>query len=303
MNKPNFFIVGAPKCGTTALSEYIRTHHNVFMCTPKEPSFFCFDLPGLQYVTSRKDYEQLFSKAKSRHSIIGEASPGYLISEVAIKNIYEYNKDSRIIVMLRNPAEMLPSYHSQLQFSGFEDQADFKTAWDMQHERLQGKHIPKKCREPKLLQYSTIPRFGDQLDRLFTTFPKEQILLLDFDTFIKTPKASYDATLEFLGISNDGRSEFPVINPNKGTRSKLLNDFLHNPPKLAKRVMNKISGKSLHDLLVRFHGSLKQSNTVHTTRKPIDTEFYNELIDTFAPQIEEAERITGLDLSAWKIHK
>jgi hypothetical protein len=35
--KPNFFIVGAPKCGTTALSEYLRSHPDVFFSSPKEP--------------------------------------------------------------------------------------------------------------------------------------------------------------------------------------------------------------------------------------------------------------------------
>ena len=46
MMLPDFFIVGAPKCGTTAISEYLRTHPRIFMCKPKEPHYFALDIPG-----------------------------------------------------------------------------------------------------------------------------------------------------------------------------------------------------------------------------------------------------------------
>jgi len=303
MNKPNFFIVGAPKCGTTALSEYLRQHPAIFMSTPKEPSFFCLDLPGLQYVSDMRDYEQLFSKVTPEHSAIGEASPGYLSSEYAIKEIFKYDNDSRIIVMLRNPADMLPSYHSQLVFSGFEDQTDFHHAWNLQSDRLQGKFIPKTCREEKVLQYAKIPCFGDHLERLYMTFPKDQVLLLNFDDFASNPKTTYETTLRFLSLSSDGRSEFPVINPNKDVKSGMLNNIIHNPPKWAIKIMARLSGSSLHDTLVNLHGMIKHLNIMHSKRQPLDTEFHNELVDIFRPQVEKVEAIANLDLSSWKTYK
>jgi len=257
----------------------------------------------LQYVSNIRDYEQLFSGVTAAHSAIGEASPGYIFSELAIKKIFKYNNDSRIIVMLRNPADMLPSYHSQLVFSGFEDQTDFQHAWNLQNDRLQGKSIPKTCREEKVLQYANIPRFGDQLERLYMTFPKDQVLLLNFDDFVNNPKSAYEATLHFLNLSSDGRSEFPVINPNKDVKFDMLNNLLHNPPKLAVKIMTRLSGSSAHDTLVKLHGMIKQSNTTHTKRQPLAKEFHNELVDIFRPQVEKVEAITKQDLSSWKTYK
>ncbi|NJO14781.1 MAG: sulfotransferase [Thioploca sp.] len=62
MKKPNFFIVGAPKCGTTALSEYLSSHPNVFMSYPKEPHYFSTDMPNKRSSSSLEDYLQLFKK-------------------------------------------------------------------------------------------------------------------------------------------------------------------------------------------------------------------------------------------------
>jgi len=302
IKQPNFFIVGAPKCGTTALSEYLRSHPAVFISIPKEPSFFCFDLSGIQYVSDLNDYERLFSGVTPSHTAIGEASPAYLLSECAIEEIFKYNKDSRIIVMLRNPADMLPSYHSQLVFSGFEDQTDFHKAWSMQNDRLHGKNIPKTCREAKALQYAKVPCFGDQLERLYKTFPQNQILILTFEEFIKNTKATYEKVLKFLDLPDDGRSNFPIINPNKGIKSNTLNKLLHKPPKWAITVMNKLSGSRLHDSLIKLHGVIKRSNTSHTSRQPLDSKFRNELINNFRLQVEKTESITGLDLNSWKKH-
>ncbi len=303
IKKPNFFIVGAPKCGTTALSEYLRCHPAVFLSTPKEPSYFCSDLPGLQYVSNMRDYEQLFSRVTAEHLAIGEASPGYLFSSCAIHEIFKYNHNSRIIVMLRNPAEMLPSYHSQLVFSGFEDQIDFRHAWNLQDDRSQGRYIPKTCRESKLLQYAKIPCFGDQLELLYNTFPQNQILLLNFDDFVNDTKFAYENTLRFLNLTSEGRTNFPVINPNKDIKYGFLNNLLHTPPSWAIKIMNNISGSSIHDTLVKLHGAIKHSNTTLSKRQALDIEFHNELVDIFRPQVEKAEAITNLDLSSWKTYK
>jgi hypothetical protein len=71
--KPNFFIVGAPKCGTTALYEYLRPHPNIFMPKVKEPHFFAKDLGTYPFIKTLEDYTRLFAAAGSRHLRVGEA--------------------------------------------------------------------------------------------------------------------------------------------------------------------------------------------------------------------------------------
>ena len=101
MRKPDFFIVGAPKCGTTALYEYLRPHPNVFMSTVKEPHFFAKDLGSYPHIKTDEEYAALFAGANEQHLRVGEASVYYLRSAVAIPNIREFNPDARLIAMFR----------------------------------------------------------------------------------------------------------------------------------------------------------------------------------------------------------
>ena len=111
MKKPNFFIIGAPKCGTTSLANWLAEHPRVFFSDTKEPHFFCTD--GYTGVKTLKQYEKLFEDAKPHHLAVGEGSTHYLFSKVAVPNILVYNPDARFIVCLRNPVDMAPSLHSE----------------------------------------------------------------------------------------------------------------------------------------------------------------------------------------------
>lgn len=71
MKNPNFFIIGAPKCGTTALSEYLREHPQVFFSDPKELSFFNEDFTNRR-TTSLEDYPYHFEEAKESHKAVGK---------------------------------------------------------------------------------------------------------------------------------------------------------------------------------------------------------------------------------------
>lgn len=113
MRRPNTFIVGAPKCGTTALSTYLSEHREVFLSDPKEPNYFCSDLPERQVVSQMEDYLTLFEGALDGHSVVMEASTWYLVSRVAVANIMEFEPRARLIVMVRNPIDLVHSLHWQ----------------------------------------------------------------------------------------------------------------------------------------------------------------------------------------------
>ena len=127
--KPDFFIVGAPKCGTTSMFHYLRQHPQIFMPDNKEPHYFGKDLIKMsdEFIDNEDEYLNLFKDAKSDQKL-GEASTFYLYSKSAYKEIKEYNPDAKIIIMLRNPIDFLHSLHSQLLFSGYEDELDFEIA-------------------------------------------------------------------------------------------------------------------------------------------------------------------------------
>ena len=81
--RPNFFIVGAPKCGTTALSHYLRQHPRIFFSLPKEPHYFATDLPRYRMVTHEPAYLEYFRGAGPQHTAVGEGS-------VSVRSVHEH---------------------------------------------------------------------------------------------------------------------------------------------------------------------------------------------------------------------
>ena len=129
---PNFFIIGAPKSGTTALSQYLKEHPNIFFSRVKEPHFFDLDT-SKRLKADLPTYLSLFSEAEpDRHKAVGEGSTGYLFSKVAVSEILKFNPNSKFIVMLRNPVELVQAWHSEMYYEGVENISDFEGAWRLE---------------------------------------------------------------------------------------------------------------------------------------------------------------------------
>ncbi len=297
--KPNFFIVGAPKCGTTALYEYLHPHPNIFMPKVKEPHFFATDLGGYPAVKTLEDYNELFADASGDHRRIGEASVYYLRSSVAIANIRRFNPDAKLIAMFRNPVDMVHSLHAQLLYWSYETESDFETAWRLQERRSRGLDTPRSCPEPLLLQYTQIGQFGIQTQRMLESFPRSQVKLILYDDFAASPQRTYDEVIEFLGIPHDHRTDFPRINEGKSTRLTWLRNFMRHPPpgvRTAFRAMKRAMGA---DRLTAARNSLIELNTVKQRRQPLAPQLRAELAGVFRDDVALLSRLWGRDLSHW----
>ena len=297
--KPNFFIVGAPKCGTTALYEYLRPHPNIFMSKVKEPHFFARDLGTYPFIKTPEEYARLFAGAGERHLRVGEASVYYLRSAVAIANIREFNPEARLIAMFRNPVDMLHSFHAQLLYVAEESESDFETAWRLQEQRRQGIGLPPRSRGAFLVQYRELARFGTQTERLLSIFPREQAKLILYDDFATSPQAVYDEVIRFLEIPHDRRTEFPRINEGKRARLAWLRDFYRKPPpplRSAVRGLKRAIGGESIDSMARKIVAL---NTVTERRPPLSPEFRAELVETFRQEVALLSRLMQRDLSHW----
>ena len=215
--KPSYFIVGSPKCGTTALAEYLKVHDDIFVSTPKEPHYFADDFPHYKKeLPDLASYEALFDTPDANKcKITGEASVWYLYSKCAISNIKAYQPDAKIIVMLRKPLEVVESLHRQMLWVLDEDDPSLESAWNKQADRSRGIGLPDKCREPAFLQYKNVVDYSVQLKRLYSVFPAEQIKIILFDDFKNNTLQVYKEVIEFLGFEYDGRKEFEKINERK----------------------------------------------------------------------------------------
>jgi hypothetical protein len=298
MKPPNFVIVGAPKCGTTALATYLGEHPQIFISKPKEPHFFAEDFPNHRYVTNWSEYLGLFAGAKDSDIAVGEASVFYLRSDVAVQRLMEKVPNARLVVMLRNPIELAQSMHAQALYNRNETVKDFPTAWRLRHARRVGQNIPKKCRDVKTLLYDEIARLGEQLKRLLDQVPRNQVRWWFYDDFAEDPGRVYVEVLRFLGVENNGRTFFPKVNARRLARSQLLAEISQKPPRRLVKV-----GLSIKAILgierLGLLDALRRYNFVKGDKDDLDSGTWRDMIDEFKNDIVTLEQLTGRDLMSW----
>lgn len=292
---PGFFIVGAPKCGTTALSEYLRSHPNVFFSDPKEPLYFASDVPG-RIVSTERAYLGLFDAVDpARHLAVGEGSACYLFSQVAVPRILSVRPDAKLIVIVRNPVDMVPSWHGEQLFAGEEDIVDFEEAWRAEADRRRNRRVPLWCRSPEWVYYSEWGKLGSQLERLYGRADRSQVLVIVFDDLVRNTRKVYTDVLSFLGLPDDGRTEFPVFNERKQVRSVFIQNCLAVGEKVVnplRRTLGRTRGFGLRTRLLHW-------NAAPDKGRPLRKEFQAELRAYYADEVALLSRLIGRDLSYW----
>lgn len=295
MPAPSFFIVGAPKCGTTSLNDYLRQHPGLFIPERKELHYFGSDLQFTKSVRpTREEYLAHFSPAQPGQ-ISGEASVWYLFSQLAAKEIHDFCPTAKIIIMLRSPADMMYSLHSQYLFESNEDLADFAAALAAEEERSQGRRLPPGSNYREGLLYRRVARFAEQVSRYLDIFPCEQVHIIDFDDFSRDTPRVFAEVLQFLGVDSSFRCEFEVRNPNKQVKSTPLHNFLNHPGTFA-ILLGRLIPKSLRRSLV---DRLKKANSPAAPRPPLSAELRAQLNCEFAPEVERLGKLVERDFSRW----
>lgn len=303
MKEPNFFIAGAPRCGTTALYTYLSEHPRVFMSEVKELNYFADDFPNMQKIDfkSYPDYLKVFSKANENHVAVGEASPFYLFSEVAFQKMYAAVPSARIIISLRNPVDFIHSYHRLNLSLQRENESSLEKAWDLQDLRAQGKMLPKNLREPKLLMYGEIGKFGEYIEKLYEIFPREQVMIILLDDLMRDTAAVYEEILAFLGVPSEGRTIFPKVNASFENKSQFLAKIFHPSPAVYRLFMKVISlfGVGFMKRVSMIYDRIERLNTTQKSRSEMDADLRVRLTKHFQPDIKKLEKLMGRDLSAW----
>ncbi len=210
---PDFFIVGHPKCGTTALYEMLRVHPQIFMPELKEPWFLAGDMEP-RFAPPRTappprtlaEYLSLFSAAGDEQQA-GEASSAYLLSHTAAGEIAQLRPGAKTIAILREPASFLRSLHLQLLRTHVEGVKDLRRAIELEEPRRAGRKLPRRSHRPQLLLYSDHVRYVEQLRRYRALFPAEQMLILIYDDFRRDNEATVRSVFRFLGVDD----KMPVV--------------------------------------------------------------------------------------------
>jgi hypothetical protein len=331
---PDFFVVGAPRCGTTSICAWLASHPEICFSRPKEPHYFSNLGGGAGSAGGdlQRDYlDRCFGHRRPEHRRAGEGSVSTLYSPQAIERILALAPRARFIAMLRDPLEMLRSYHLRMLYLLEEDEPELATAWRLQAARARGERLPRLCTEPRLLQYTEAGSLGTWLEELLRRAGPEQCLAVVYDDLAADPAKVYERVLRFLDLEPDGRSYFRGKQRSRGYRSRLLQELLFKPPPLLARLAGvRTSARShpeaeaagagagadrrprsaarrwLRDRLraagpavVRLRKRLVHWNDVDVRPKPLPPELREEMLVTFAPEIEKLERILRRDLGHW----
>ncbi|MGH2854825.1 MAG: sulfotransferase family protein [Solirubrobacteraceae bacterium] len=308
MRAPDFFVVGHPKSGTTALYEMLRRHPQIYMPAGKEPWFFATELhertPPRPAGTpaTLAEYLALFAAAGPRQRV-GEATALYLWSRTAARGIAEVQPAARIVAILREPASFLRSLHLQFVQTFIETEGDLRKALALEPARRDGRHIPRYSYWPQTLLYSEHVRYVEQLRRFHAAFPPEQVLVLIYDDFRRDNAATVRRVLRFLDVDDTVPIEAVEANPTVRARSQRLNELLHavsvghGPVSLAV----KASLKALTPTRLRRSArDAAQRRIVFTAPPPPDAELMVLLRRRFKGEVVALSEYLGRDLvSLW----
>jgi len=278
---PDFFIVGAPKAGTTSLYEYLRNSEKVFMPEIKEPNFFCQSIDPKHFIfkpiRNEKKYCSLFKK--NDNVKFGESSVWYLIDPKTPKLIHEKAPNAKIIIMLRNPIERSFSHYLMAYSRGKYSKSFLDIIKD---DRKNEEIVPYKEVIRASLYYDSVRRFIEM-------FGKENVKVIIFEELIQDTKKIVQEVLDFLGIDTKPPENIKkTFNPYGVPRNKISLNILTSEK--AKKISEILLPKNLrHDLKFKF--LIKKSKKPNITEKEI-----KYLSNFFKNDVKNLEKLLGKSL-------
>jgi hypothetical protein len=308
---PGVFLAGAPRCGSTSISKFLSRHPQVCFSRPKEVFYFSHVTDDALSRIRQEYLDRYFPHYDpERHLILAEGSVSYLYEPEVIERIVSIQPEARFIVAVRNPIDMLRSYHYRLLFLLEEDQPDFAKAWELQDARARGERIPRLCRDPRRLLYREVGSFGKHISRLIEIVGADRCHIVVQDDLKERPQEVSRGLLSFVGVDDDidsvafedGRSDFPHRMRSKTYRWRWLQALLYKPPAIVfkaaergeiRRGVRPFGLKQLHKRLVKF-------NRIKRSPEPFPPELRARLREAFAEDTQLLAAILGRDLSHWE---
>jgi hypothetical protein len=294
VRQPDLFIVGAPKSGTTALHTHLGGHPQIFLPAQKDRPFFGSDLEFRRWRLSREEYEADL-RGGADAPIRGHSCVWYLYSRRAAQEIHRAAPSARIVIMLRNPVDMLHAQHSQFLYNGNEDIADFGEALAAEPARRSGRRVPRRAHFVQGLWYLDTARFGEQVERYLRVFGDDQVTTVLYDDFRADPEGTVASIARWVGAD---AVPLPggVVNANKRVRSRRLQSFLMSPPPWLERGVHAVLPGSLHGRIAPW---MIRRNVQETPRGPVPSALRRRIVAELADDTSHLGELLGRDLSGW----
>jgi Sulfotransferase family len=304
MSLPDFFIVGAPKAGTTALHMALAGHPELFLSPVKEPKFFLTDGPprtkagpGAEhskstYIWRQDEYEKLFVEAPPG-ALCGESTTLYLSDMEAHRRLRDLVPSARLVAVLRDPVDRAHSNWMHNRSVGLERERDFLAACALEEERQRLGWSP-------MWSYLRFGRYGEQIDNLLRYFPPDQVLLLRYSDLCEVPERSVERVCEFLAVDPNPVRSLPTANVTADVFDSATDEVLRRLMRSGESMAYKLPGR-MPEVIGRFIGTpmLRLLHRKQKTRRVVTREERSALIPEFAHDVALLQDLTGLSFSEW----
>lgn len=299
INTIDFFLVGAARCGTTSLYNYLNNSEDIFLPLVKEPNFFSdvdspktedFELPKpnekyhAKIITSKEVYDSLYEGATA-NQIKGDSSPSYLWDKNVAQSLYNHNPKAKIIISLRQPVDRAYSHYIMNYFTGVDSNNTFEKALEANKNKTWG-----SCN-----YYLEMGMYYSQVKAYFDVFPKEQIKILVYEDWTNNIELELNSVFKFLKIQPTNSIYTKSVQNNKIQPVKkmyLLNLLRQN--KIKHVIKNVINQDRIDRLKSYFFSDKKEIDK-------IDLKLRDELSMKFSDDIKQLSELTTINfIQKWQ---
>ncbi|HEX4685713.1 MAG TPA: sulfotransferase [Nocardioides sp.] len=299
---PDFFLIGAPKAGTSALHSALARHPELYLSHVKEPKYYmCGDSPppaykgpgdahsSQEWVWQRDRYLGLFDEAPE-HMPCGEATPFYLYNRDARRRIAVDNPSAKLIAVLRDPVDRAYSNWMHLWMDGLEPCGDIVEAVRREQHRIDAGWAP-------FWHYRSLGMYGRQVADLLDHFPREQLLLLRYAELVADPTATLARVSTFLGVGTAEVPEVPRDNARvfvpQGPRTRALSWVIRSGARVGQFFPPQVWRRMSRPLVGQLHRGGE------TSRPKLTPEQRMELLKPHREDIALLEQVTGQSYGDW----
>lgn len=283
---PNFFILGAGRCGTTSLAQQLGRHRQVFIPKMKEPSFFS---ASWQWIKNPADYAQLYAEADVA-TALGDASHIYLEDPSSPETIKAFVPEAKFVLMFRNPADRALAMYSMMLEHGYETHRTFEAALGAEDERFESDRFRRTCAHSFWnYMYFRSGLFGEQVSRYLELWPRDRFYATTLYEYIDDTDRVTSEITDFLELETADLGDLPHSGSSKGTRSVAAQYLERRLLRPLERRNVPLVKKGREDL-IKWNRDAPKPSFADGTR--------DQLIERFRPDLALLHELLGVDVEA-----
>lgn len=281
-------MVGHVRSGTTSLKEELSQHPEIYFYYPKS-----WKKPNgpFGYESSFENDDEFLEGFRGRkEKIIGQKNTDYLSCAWAAEKIKKKFPHAKIIMILRNPIDVMHSNHASMLYRmTIENIDDFGEALKMEETRKKENSITPIKHHPLLLYRESV-RYPEQVKRYFEYFGEKNVKVIIFDEYIKSKSTVIEDLLKFLDVDEKFEIKNIHTNENRKYKSRMFHNIMLQNRFGIRGILRNIPGAA---------NAYRKINNSEFKRKPIKPLLKKSLQEDLKEEIDELSLLLNKDLSYW----